>query len=233
MPLVTVFGGTGFLGRRIVERLTAEGATVQVAVRHPEPVDAGSALAGCGRIVPISVDVRDEETVLSGIAGVESVVNTVSTYVEKGGATYTAVHVHGASNVAKACARHGVSRLLHISGIRRRSRIAVRLHPRARSRGTRGAEGVSRRDAASSMHHVRHRRCFPSRVGSGRPINAYCSADRERTHKDATYPCERCRRSSVLVSSQSGSCRKNLRAWRSGQLYHLGYHQYDFGPYGA
>jgi uncharacterized protein YbjT (DUF2867 family) len=117
MPLVTVFGGTGFLGRRIVERLTREGVTVQVAVRHPEQVDAGSALAGSGRTVPIAADVRNEQTVVPAVTGVESVVNAVSTYVEKGGATYTAVHVHGASNVAKACARQSVSRLVHISGI--------------------------------------------------------------------------------------------------------------------
>src|ERR1700724_2466245 len=121
MPVVTVFGGTGFLGRRIVARLAKEGVTVRVAVRHPDRVDADSALAGAGRMIPVRADVLEEKTVLSAIAGVESVVNAVSTYVEKGDATYTAVHVHGASNVAKACARHGVSRLLHISGIRRRS----------------------------------------------------------------------------------------------------------------
>jgi NADH dehydrogenase len=68
-------------------------------------------------MIPVRADVLEEETVLSAIAGVESVVNAVSTYVEKGDATYTAVHVHGASNVAKACARYSVNRLVHISGI--------------------------------------------------------------------------------------------------------------------
>ena len=46
-PLVTVFGGTGFLGRRVVSRLTQDGAMVRVAVRHPERVDAGR--DQCGR----------------------------------------------------------------------------------------------------------------------------------------------------------------------------------------
>ncbi len=117
MPLVTVFGGTGFLGRRVVGRLTQEGATVRVAVRHPERVEACAIPAVSGCMVPISADVRDEASVASAIAGAEAVVNVVSAYVEKSGVTYTAVHVHGAGNVASECRRQGVSRLVHISGV--------------------------------------------------------------------------------------------------------------------
>jgi uncharacterized protein YbjT (DUF2867 family) len=117
MSLVTVFGGTGFLGRRVVDRLTQDGATVRVAVRHPQRVGAGATPAGSGRIIPVSADVRDEASVASAIAGAEAVVNVVSAYVEKAGVSYTAVHVQGAANVARECERQSVSRLVHVSGI--------------------------------------------------------------------------------------------------------------------
>ncbi|MDQ2765182.1 MAG: complex I NDUFA9 subunit family protein [Pseudomonadota bacterium] len=117
LTLVTVFGGTGFLGRRIVERLTHAGVTVRVAVRHPEQPAPDATLGASGRTIPIAADVRDEAAVAAAVTGVEAVVNAVSAYVEKGGVTYTAVHVHGASNVATACKRHNVGRLVHISGL--------------------------------------------------------------------------------------------------------------------
>jgi NADH dehydrogenase len=116
MNPVTVFGGTGFLGRRIVKRLSVEGVTVRIAVRHPERavIDAGH---GEGPIVPMTADVRNEGAVAAAIAGADSVVNAVSAYVEGRGVSYRAVHEHGASNVATACQRHGVGQLVHISGI--------------------------------------------------------------------------------------------------------------------
>ena len=117
MTLITVFGGTGFLGRRIIERLTREGATLRVAVRHPDRIDTLATSVGIGRPIPIAADVRDPSTVAAAIAGAESVVNAVSAYVEKGGVTYTAVHVHGAGNIAMACQQQNVARLVHISGM--------------------------------------------------------------------------------------------------------------------
>jgi NADH dehydrogenase len=117
MTLITVFGGTGFLGRRIVERLAREGATLRVAVRRPEQVDPPTLSIGSGRTIAIAADVRDPSTVAAAIAGAESVVNAVSAYVETGSVTYTAVHVHGAGNIATACQQQRVARLVHISGI--------------------------------------------------------------------------------------------------------------------
>src|SRR5438270_9828539 len=117
MSLVTVFGGTGFLGRRIVERLMRGGATVRVAVRHPEWVKVDSDIRNAGATTAIWADVRDPLSVAAAIAGAESVVNAVSAYVEKGSTTYAAVHEHGAANIARECQRQGVGRLVHISGI--------------------------------------------------------------------------------------------------------------------
>ena len=114
--LVTVFGGTGFLGRRVVDRLTREGTTVRVAARHPERAKVGTA-ARSVQIAPVAADIRDHEAISAAVAGAEAVVNAVSAYVEKGEITYTAVHVEGAANVAKACGRYNIDRLVHISGI--------------------------------------------------------------------------------------------------------------------
>ncbi len=117
MATVTVFGGTGFLGRRIVDRLAGAGEIVRVAARHFQAGSARPSLSGFGCAVPFATDVRDEKAVAAAVAGVDGVVNAVSAYVEKGGITYTAVHVEGALNVAKACEFQKVARLIHISGI--------------------------------------------------------------------------------------------------------------------
>lgn len=117
MALMTVFGGTGFLGRRIVRRLVGAGEVVRVATRHPARAGAAVSPAEARRTVPIIADVRDEDSVAAAVAGADGVVNAVSAYVEKGDVTYRAVHVQGALNVAKACALRKVGRLVHISGI--------------------------------------------------------------------------------------------------------------------
>jgi uncharacterized protein YbjT (DUF2867 family) len=62
-------------------------------------------------------DIREKKSVAAAVAGVEGVVTAVSAYVENGDVTYTAIHVQGARNVARACERQKVSRLILISGI--------------------------------------------------------------------------------------------------------------------
>jgi len=117
MTRITVFGGTGFLGRRIVRRLAADGAAVRVAVRRPErarPLQAGEADE---RIETVFADVWDETTVAPAIAGATAVVNTVGHYVERGRATFEAIHGRGAAHVARAAAEAGASRLVHVSGL--------------------------------------------------------------------------------------------------------------------
>jgi uncharacterized protein YbjT (DUF2867 family) len=117
MALVTVFGGTGFLGLRIVERLVGMGEIVRVAARHPERLRSGLVPSGHDQAIPIAANVREEKSVAAAVAGVDGVVNAVSAYVEQGDATYTAVHVQGALNVARVCERQKINRLIYISGI--------------------------------------------------------------------------------------------------------------------
>ena len=117
MTMVVVFGGAGFLGRRLVYRLTAEGMTVRVAVRHPDPARVELRAIGFDRVTVVPADVRDQASVAAAIAGTNAVVNTVSAYVENGGVTFEAVHVRGAETVAREAIAAGVTRLVLVSGI--------------------------------------------------------------------------------------------------------------------
>jgi uncharacterized protein YbjT (DUF2867 family) len=115
MTVVSVFGGTGFLGRRLVQRLAAEGVTVRVAVRHPDR--AASALRNPERVTLLRADVRDQASVAVAVAGADAVVNAVSAYVEKGAVTFESIHERGAETVAREAAAAGVARLVLVSGI--------------------------------------------------------------------------------------------------------------------
>ncbi|MCG8690534.1 MAG: complex I NDUFA9 subunit family protein [Minwuiales bacterium] len=110
---VTVFGGTGFLGREIVSRLAADGIAVRLAVRHPDKAAADHG----GEVRAVYADVRDEASVASAVEGVDAAVNAVGLYVEKGAETFEAVHEQGACTVADRVAAAGIDRLVHLSGI--------------------------------------------------------------------------------------------------------------------
>ena len=110
---VTVFGGTGFLGRGIVARLAAAGTRVRVAVRH---TTEGIPPQG-GDIEVVYADVRDGGTVAQAVRDSDAVVNAVGLYVERGEATFQAVHIDGAQEVARAAREAGIGCLVHISGI--------------------------------------------------------------------------------------------------------------------
>jgi uncharacterized protein YbjT (DUF2867 family) len=111
--LVTVFGGSGFLGRCIVEHLHTAGARVRVAVRHT----AEGVSRQRGDIEVVYADVRDGGTVAQAVKDSDAVVNAVGLYVERGKATFQAVHVDGAQEVARAARAAGIGCFVHISGI--------------------------------------------------------------------------------------------------------------------
>jgi len=117
MSVVVVFGGTGFLGRRLVQRLAADATPVRVAVRHPEGMRSALPAANLAQVTFFRADVREPTSIAAAMAGADAVINAVSAYVEKGGVTFESVHVQGAETVAREAVRLGVARLVLISGI--------------------------------------------------------------------------------------------------------------------
>jgi NADH dehydrogenase len=107
--IVVVFGGTGFLGRRVVQHLLDHGFAVRVATRHvPEHPP---------RLHFVRADIHDRHAIETAIAGAYAVVNAVSLYVERGSQTFYSVHVEAAARVASCARQAGVVRFVHLSGI--------------------------------------------------------------------------------------------------------------------
>ena len=114
--LVTVFGGTGFLGRRIVRHLHDVGFAVRIASRHPNRAvrlfpDASP------RLQSVHGDINEDRSVAAALGKAFAVVNAVSLYVERGKDTFQSVHVNAAGRVARLAREAGAQRFLHISGI--------------------------------------------------------------------------------------------------------------------
>jgi NADH dehydrogenase len=112
---VTVFGGTGFIGRHLVALLLRSGATVRVAMRRPGRVQVASEAAPTPEVV--HADVLDDNDVGCAIAGADAVVNLVGILTETTTQTYRAIHVEGARRIALAAQGLGVTRLIHISAL--------------------------------------------------------------------------------------------------------------------
>ncbi|MER8953104.1 NAD(P)H-binding protein [Mesorhizobium sp. M0833] len=114
--IVTVFGGTGFLGRRIVKRLLERGFTVRAASRHPARV--ALVFSSITRMPEaVDADITDASSIGSAIAGSQAVVNAVSLYVEQGVQTFERVHVKAAADLAAASRDRAIDQFVQISGI--------------------------------------------------------------------------------------------------------------------
>jgi len=107
---VTVFGGTGFVGRRVAHQLRGSGATVRIASRHPGRAEGDS-------LEQIAANAHDERSVEAAVAGADGVVNAISLYVEHGRDTFHSVHVEAAARIARAARRAGTKRFVHLSGL--------------------------------------------------------------------------------------------------------------------
>lgn len=114
--LVTVFGGSGFIGRHVVRALAMRGYRVRVAVRRPELAGFLQPLGFVGQIQVSQANVRYPESVARAVDGAEAVVNLVGVLAESGRQSFDAVHVFGARAIAQATAAEGVP-LVHLSAI--------------------------------------------------------------------------------------------------------------------
>lgn len=115
--LVTVFGGSGFLGRYAVRALVRDGWRVRVAVRRPNEAPELKVMGEVGQIELTQTNLRVPSSIDRALEDASACVNLVGVLYESGPQTFEALHAAGARAVAEAAAKHGVSRLVHVSAI--------------------------------------------------------------------------------------------------------------------
>jgi NADH dehydrogenase len=115
--LVTVFGGSGFIGAQAVRQLARAGWRIRVAVRNPSLGYAMRLHGDVGQIDVVQANIRNEASVRRALEGATAAVNLVGIPYGKGRQGFQAVHVTGARNVAEAVRAEGVSRLVQMSAL--------------------------------------------------------------------------------------------------------------------
>lgn len=114
--LVTIFGGSGFLGRHLVRALAKRGYRIKVAVRRPDLAGHLQPLGRVGQIHAVQANVRYPESVMAAARGADVVINLVGILFERSRQRFAPVHTAGAGAVAQAAAETG-ARMLHVSAI--------------------------------------------------------------------------------------------------------------------
>lgn len=115
--LVTVFGGSGFLGRYIVRELAKKGYRVRVAVRRPDLAGHVQPMGAVGQIHAIQANLRYGWSVERAVEGADAVVNLVGILYESGKQSFQKVQAEGPGLIAKACKKAGITNLVHLSAI--------------------------------------------------------------------------------------------------------------------
>jgi len=114
---VTVFGGSGFVGRHVVRRLAARGDVVRVAVRDPVAAAFLKPMGNVGQVVPMRVDIADAGAVAEALRGADAAINLVGILRETGRQRFDAVQGEGAERLAAAARDAGVARFVQVSAI--------------------------------------------------------------------------------------------------------------------
>lgn len=115
--LVTVFGGSGFIGTQVVRALAKRGWRVRVAVRRPAQAYELRMAGDVGQVQTVRCDITDKAAVAEALKGADAAVNLVGILFETGGRKFEALHVEGAVNVAEAVKAAGIKRLTHMSAL--------------------------------------------------------------------------------------------------------------------
>lgn len=115
--VVTVFGGSGFLGRHVVRALAKRGYRIRVAVRRPDLANFLQPLGNVGQIHAVQANLRFPASVDRAVAGSHAVINLVGILAESGSQKFYSVQANGAKAIAESAARDGISRLVHVSAI--------------------------------------------------------------------------------------------------------------------
>jgi NADH dehydrogenase len=115
--VVTVFGGSGFIGRHVVKRLTQQGWLVRIAVRRPSQAAFLQPLGDVGQITPLRAPLQDEAAVHAALEGADAAINLVGVLFERSKQSFEGVHLQGARRVAEAAAAAGLKHLVQVSAI--------------------------------------------------------------------------------------------------------------------
>ncbi len=115
--IVTIYGGSGALGRQIARQMAKEGWRVRVAVRRPNQALFVRTYGAVGQVEPVPCNIRDETSVRAAMADADAVVNCVGILVNEGKNRFDAVQVDGAARVARIAAENGITNFVHISAI--------------------------------------------------------------------------------------------------------------------
>lgn len=115
--LVTIYGGSGFVGRYIARRMAKEGWRVRVAVRRPNEALFVKSYGAVGQVEPLFCNIRDDASVRAAMQGADAVVNCVGTFDRGGKNNFTAVQTDGAARIARIAASLNVGRMVHLSAI--------------------------------------------------------------------------------------------------------------------
>lgn len=115
--LVTIFGGSGFVGRYVTHRMAQAGWRVRVACRRPENAGFVRPYGVVGQVEPMLCNIRDDASVRLVTEGADAVINCVGTFNRRGKNSFTAVQAEGAARIARIAASEGVARLVHLSAI--------------------------------------------------------------------------------------------------------------------
>jgi uncharacterized protein YbjT (DUF2867 family) len=116
-PIVTIIGGSGFVGRHIAQRMARRGWRVRVACRRPNQAMFVRPYGVVGQVEPIQCNIRDEASTRAVIRGADAVINCVGLLSEWGRNTFTAAQAGGAGQVARLADEEGVAQLVHLSAI--------------------------------------------------------------------------------------------------------------------
>jgi uncharacterized protein YbjT (DUF2867 family) len=115
--LVTIYGGSGFVGRYIARRMAKEGWRVRVAVRHPNDALFVKPYGVVGQVEPVPCNIRDDASVRAVLRGADAVVNCVGILNKAGKNTFDSVQAEGAARIARLAAEEGVGQMVHVSAI--------------------------------------------------------------------------------------------------------------------
>jgi uncharacterized protein YbjT (DUF2867 family) len=115
--LVTVFGGSGFVGTQVVQLLARNGHRIRVAVRRPDLAHHLRPLGDVGQIQPVQANIRNADSIARAVKGADIVINLVGIGFERGNQRFDLVNHRGAGAIAAAARAAGATHFVHMSAI--------------------------------------------------------------------------------------------------------------------